>query len=50
MIEIPSHITAFAKFLVEACIDSISFNSDALIIGIENIVETEHELLKQVKQ
>ena len=37
----PSDIPAFAKFLVEEGIDSISFNSDALIKGIENIVEAE---------
>lgn len=35
----PSDIPAFAKFLVEEGIDSISFNADALIKGIENIVE-----------
>ncbi len=37
----PSDIPAFAKFLVEEGIDSISFNPDALIKGIENIVEAE---------
>ncbi len=37
----PSDIPAFAKFLVEQGIDSISFNPDALIKGIENIVEAE---------
>ena len=34
----PSDIPAFAKFLVKEGIDSISFNPDALIRGIENIV------------
>ena len=42
----PSDIPAFAKFLVEEGIDSISFNPDALIKGIENIVEAEKETLK----
>ncbi len=37
----PSDIPAFAKFLVKEGIDSISFNPDALIKGIENIVAAE---------
>ena len=37
----PSDIPAFAKFLVKEGIDSISFNPDALIRGIENIVAAE---------
>lgn len=37
----PSDIPAFTKFLVEEGIDSISFNPDALIKGIENIIEAE---------
>lgn len=37
----PSDIPAFAKFLVEEGIDSISFNPDAMIRGIENILEAE---------
>ena len=37
----PSDIPAFAKFLVEEGIDSISFNADALIKGIENITRVE---------
>jgi pyruvate,water dikinase len=37
----PSDIPTFAKFLVEEGIDSISFNPDALIKGIKNIVEAE---------
>ncbi len=39
----PSDIPAFAKFLVDEGIDSISFNPDALIKGIENIVEAERK-------
>lgn len=45
----PSDIPAFAKFLVEEGIDSISFNPDALIKGIENMVEAEQDLSKQIK-
>jgi len=37
----PSDDPAFAKFLVEQGIDSISFNPDALINGIKNIREAE---------
>jgi pyruvate,water dikinase len=37
----PSDIPEFAQFLVEEAIDSISFNPDAIIKGIENILETE---------
>lgn len=37
----PSDIPAFAKFLVEEGIESISFNPDALIKGIENILQAE---------
>jgi pyruvate, water dikinase len=37
----PSDIPAFAKFLVDEGIDSISFNPDALIKGIENINKAE---------
>lgn len=37
----PSDDPAFAKFLIEECIDSISFNPDALIAGIRNMVEAE---------
>jgi len=46
----PSDIPAFAKFLVEEGIDSISFNPDALIKGIENIVDAECILLNNLKQ
>ena len=38
----PSDIPGFAKFLVEEDIDSISFNPDALIKGIENIAAAEN--------
>jgi len=37
----PSDIPEFAQFLVEQGIDSISFNPDAIIKGIENILKTE---------
>ncbi len=37
----PSDYPEYAKFLVENGIDSISFNPDALIKGIENIAEAE---------
>ena len=37
----PSDYPAFAQFLVEQGIDSISFNADALLKGIENISAAE---------
>jgi pyruvate,water dikinase len=37
----PSDIPAFAQFLVSEGIDSISFNPDALIKGIDNILRAE---------
>lgn len=37
----PSDYPEYAKFLVECGIDSISFNPDALLKGIENIVKAE---------
>ncbi len=40
----PSDDPAFAKFLVQQGIDSISFNPDALINGIANIREAERTL------
>ncbi len=40
----PSDIPSFARFLVEEGIDSISFNPDALVQGIENILEAEKQL------
>ncbi len=39
----PSDYPAFAAFLVEQNIDSISFNSDALLKGIENMYNAETE-------
>ena len=41
----PSDFPDFAKFLVEQGIDSISFNADALLKGIENINQAELHLL-----
>ncbi|MFN8298579.1 MAG: phosphoenolpyruvate synthase [Chitinophagales bacterium] len=40
----PSDYPEFARFLVEQGIDSISFNPDALLKGIENIYEAEKTL------
>lgn len=37
----PSDFPAFAKFLVQQHIDSISFTADALLKGIENILQAE---------
>jgi pyruvate,water dikinase len=37
----PSDFPEFAKFLVEQGIDSISFNPDAILKGIENILKAE---------
>jgi pyruvate,water dikinase len=36
----PSDFPEFASFLVEQGIDSISFNPDAILKGIENITKT----------
>ena len=44
----PSDIPEFAKFLVEEGIDSISFNPDALIKGIENILEAEKKTKRKI--
>lgn len=41
----PSDFPSFAGFLVAKGIDSISFNPDAILKGIENIVEAEKENL-----
>lgn len=41
----PSDFPEFTQFLVEAGIDSISFNEDALLKGIENIHKAEQRLL-----
>lgn len=40
----PSDFPAFAQFLVATGINSISFNPDALIKGIENVVKAERPL------
>jgi pyruvate,water dikinase len=40
----PSDFPEFAQFLVEKGIDSISFNADALLKGIENINKAEARL------
>lgn len=40
----PSDIPEFARFLVEEGIDSISFNPDALLKGISNIIKAEASL------
>ncbi|MEX1238913.1 MAG: phosphoenolpyruvate synthase [Cyclobacteriaceae bacterium] len=45
----PSDYPEFAKFLVECGIDSISFNPDAFIRGITNIVEAEGDLKEIVE-
>lgn len=37
----PSDFPEFAKFLIQEGIDSISFNPDALLLGIENIITAE---------
>lgn len=42
----PSDYPEFASFLVEEGIDSISFNPDALLQGIENINKAEKDLMK----
>ena len=39
----PSDFPEFAQFLVQRGINSISFNSDALLTGIKNIVRAEQE-------
>ncbi|EIA07146.1 phosphoenolpyruvate synthase [Flavobacterium frigoris] len=42
----PSDYPDYAQFLVECGIDSISFNPDALLKGMENIVMAENKLKK----
>ena len=42
----PSDFPEFAQFLVEEKIDSISFNPDALMDGIKNIVKAETQFNK----
>ena len=44
----PSDYPEFAQFLVEQEIDSISFNPDALIKGIENIYQAEQKSVKSL--
>lgn len=44
----PSDFPDFAQFLVEQGIDSISFNPDALLKGIENICKAEEQLAVSV--
>lgn len=46
----PSDIPAFAHFLVKEGIDSISFNPDALIQGIENMVKAEDATRRVLEQ
>ncbi|WP_276504694.1 phosphoenolpyruvate synthase [Terrimonas pollutisoli] len=46
----PSDFPEFAKFLVEQGIDSISFNHDALLKGIENILQAEKKEIKKLQQ
>jgi pyruvate,water dikinase len=41
----PSDNPAFAQFLVEMGIDSISFNPDALLAGIKNVFEAEKKVV-----
>ena len=43
----PSDFPEFAQFLVQHGIDSISFNSDAILKGIENIRSAEHLINKK---
>jgi pyruvate,water dikinase len=45
----PSDYPEFAKFLVQQGIDSISFNPDALLKGIENIKKAEIEMLTAIR-
>ena len=45
----PSDFPEFASFLVEEGIDSISFNADALLKGIENIRKAEKEKMKNLQ-
>lgn len=45
----PSDFPEFAQFLVEQGIDSISFNADALMKGIENILKAEKEKINNLQ-
>lgn len=44
----PSDFPEFARFLVKEGIDSISFNPDALLKGIENILKAEEEEFEEM--
>lgn len=44
----PSDYPEYAKFLVDCGINSISFNPDALIKGIDNIIKAEKQQLEQM--
>lgn len=44
----PSDFPEFAQFLVQQGIDSISFNPDALLKGIENIKQAEAKVLQSI--
>ncbi|MDO1446719.1 phosphoenolpyruvate synthase [Rhodocytophaga aerolata] len=44
----PSDFPAFASFLIEQGIDSISYNPDALFRGIENMVAAEEKLSQKM--
>ena len=44
----PSDYPEFAQFLVEEGIDSISFNPDALLTGIENIIKAESQIAMSI--
>jgi pyruvate,water dikinase len=47
----PSDMPDFARFLIEEGINSISFNPDALLKGIDNMLKAEEEInKKKVKQ
>jgi pyruvate,water dikinase len=44
----PSDFPEFAKFLVEEGIDSISFNPDAVLKGIQNIRKAEEMQINRI--
>jgi pyruvate, water dikinase len=43
----PSDFPEFAAFLVKNSIDSISFNPDALLKGMQNVIKAENMILKE---
>lgn len=45
----PSDFPEFAQFLVQQGINSISFNADALLKGIENIIKAEQNINQLIK-